>query len=349
MAVGLEHTCALLGDRTLRCWGGNQHGELGTGSPLFAVPSPQPLALASVVQIAAGPGMHACARLGSGKIACWGLNDHGQTSAPLARATVPTPVEVPGLAAAVDVAVGAAHSCAVLGDGTIVCWGSNDDGQLGDGTRIDHAAPARVRAISNAVAVSLGARHTCGLLSDHTVQCWGSNAWGESGSSAHEKRATSAGPLKVGTSTPTPVVVEGLGQATQLALGAGRSCARLQDGTAACWGGSVFAPKPKAVRGLAKVVKLAGAGRHMCALLEGGAARCWGSNGHGQLGDGTRKERREPVDVRGLGGARGIAVGPEHACAWLAGSTALCWGSNSAGKLGDGTREWRMEPTRVAW
>src|SRR6266403_1766294 len=152
----------------------------------------------------AGGGFHACMRLPDGTVQCWGRNNFGQLGngdGNLADSSVP--VAVRGLTTATRVVTGDSHTCALLGDGTVQCWGVGDDGQRGDGTRapVDcspgscgSSTPVRVGGITGAAAVIAGGYHTCALFGDGTAQCWGRDDEGQLGDGA----VTTA-------STPVPV------------------------------------------------------------------------------------------------------------------------------------------------
>ena len=136
-----------------------------------------------------------------------------------------------GLTDAVQLALGIQHACALRRGGDVVCWGANSDGQLGDGTRVDHAAPAAVMGVSDATSIAAGPRHTCVVLRAGTVRCWGNNTHGELGNGSDA------------TSSPTPVEVTGLSMGTGAgALGAigseytGHTCAVRAPGDVRCWG-----------------------------------------------------------------------------------------------------------------
>jgi alpha-tubulin suppressor-like RCC1 family protein len=136
VAAGGYHTCARKTDGTLWCWGRNDRGQLGDGTTTTPKPTPsQVQALgATVVDVAAGL-LHTCARKADGTLWCWGSNPFGQVG----DGTMTTPVLVPTQVAAlgtsaVDVAAGDNHTCARRTGGTVLCWGHNDRGQVGDGT-----------------------------------------------------------------------------------------------------------------------------------------------------------------------------------------------------------------------
>src|SRR5207248_755322 len=142
--AGIFHQCALMQDATVRCWGENDYGQLGNGvisSPPDAPnPTPVPVVGLNGVAAVAGGGFHTCARLSDGTLRCWGQNDYGQlgdgsiiepqTRPPTPRPT-PTPVTVQGITTAVAMKSGIFHTCALLRDGTMQCWGWNDFFQLG--------------------------------------------------------------------------------------------------------------------------------------------------------------------------------------------------------------------------
>src|SRR2546427_4662560 len=132
--MGAFHSCALLQDGAVRCWGNNNSGQLGDGT---TVDSPTPVAVTGMTGASAvsGGGFHTCASFPDGTLQCWGRNNAGQLGDPATiQRMATTPVPVTGITTAVAVAAGAFHTCALLGDGTVRCWGQNDYGQLGNGT-----------------------------------------------------------------------------------------------------------------------------------------------------------------------------------------------------------------------
>src|SRR5437867_4270855 len=202
------HTCARLQDGTVRCWGLNDSGQLGDGTTTNAS---TPVAVPGVGGAAAvsGGGFHTCARFPDGTLECWGRNDSGQLGDPATTSfNSVTPVRVTGITSAIAVAAGGFHTCALLADGTVRCWGENDFGQLGNGTSDPtpgtpttvNSTPVTVSGITTAVAISAGGWHTCALLRGGTVQCWGENTYGQLGDGA------TIAPPAPGRS-PTPVTV----------------------------------------------------------------------------------------------------------------------------------------------
>jgi alpha-tubulin suppressor-like RCC1 family protein len=382
ITAGFRHTCIVLGDGTARCWGDNTYGQLGDGTtterhtpvPVCAEGATAPCTAANniltgAVAISAGY-EHTCALLSDGTTFCWGHNNHGQLGDDFAELVSATPVAVSGLSDAVAIASGDYHTCALLSDGTAMCWGDNYYGQLGDGTTSRRDTPVAVcasgsgpgcsggAALGGVVAISAGSYHTCALLSDGTARCWGNNVRGQLGDGTTTERHT---PVAVCASGSGPGCSGGaaLGGVVTISAGDYHTCALLSDGTARCWGDNTFgqlgdgtagthSTTPAAVSGLSNVVAIAGGYGHTCAVLNDGTARCWGWNDYGQLGDGASGTNRlTPVAVSGLGNAVAIAAGYGHTCALLSNGTSWCWGSNAFGQLGDGTTTDHDTPVTV--
>ncbi|HEY3356108.1 MAG TPA: hypothetical protein VGQ83_22840 [Polyangia bacterium] len=302
---------------------------------------------AAVVTLAAG-GAHTCDLAAAGATKCWGSSTAGQLGAAapetctyLSTPCARTPITVSSLADAAQLAGGGTHTCAIVTGGAVRCWGSNAAGQLGLGTTTNHTIPVAVPGLAGIAQLGAGQYHTCALLGDGTARCWGLNSAGQLGGSTTGTCTVSGTARDCGTS---PITVAGLAGARELALGSGHTCARLGDGTVACWGSNYYGQlgdgsagtrsTPGLVPGLAAVVQLAAGALHTCALLADGTARCWGLNTLGGLGDGTTTERDAPTPVSGLTGAAQLAAGAYHTCARLADGTARCWGSNIDGILG---------------
>jgi len=330
-----SHTCALLGNGSVRCWGAGDGGQLGTGTASTASPTPVAVVgLTRATAIVAGL-THTCARIGNGSVRCWGYNDYGQ----LGNGTDPisaTPVPVAGLAGVQALAAGGTFTCAVLGDGTVRCWGTNTFGQLGDGTTTSSFSPVQVTglAATGVMTISAGRLHTCAVLRDGTARCWGVNSSGVLGDGTTSTRLT-------------PVPVTGLTGAVAITAGDGHTCAVISDGTVRCWGANdhwqlgdgttIDRLTPVPVAGITDAVAITAGTLHTCALISDGTARCWGYNGYGQLGDGTLIARPSAVPVAGLVNATAITAGRVHTCAASADGRARCWGYNGYGQLGDGT------------
>jgi hypothetical protein len=227
LAVGGFHNCALLSDRTVKCWGRNQDGQVGNGDNTTDVRAPNLAVsgLGSVAAIAAG-GYHSCALMADSTVRCWGRNTRGQLGDGTDSFFSSTPVTVSGMTTAVSVSGGFYHTCALLRDATVQCWGDNDSGQIGNTLGYSNV-PMTVAGIANAVAVSAGSYHSCALLADATVRCWGRNTNGQLGNGAL-------------TNSPSPVMVGGLTGPGFLSAGGIHTCALTADRSGRCWGWNVY-------------------------------------------------------------------------------------------------------------
>jgi alpha-tubulin suppressor-like RCC1 family protein len=293
IAVGDEHTCALLSNGTVKCWGGNAKGQLGNGGTNTST-IPVPVSgITNAIAITAGA-EHTCALLSDGTVKCWGRNDAGQLGDGTKKDSS-TPVPVKDLTNAIAITAGGFHTCALLSNGTVKCWGWNAKGQLGDGTIATKVSPVQVQeqgnaVLKNVVAIKAGWVHTCALLSNGTVKCWGDNGSGQiSVSYIHTSQVSTVA-----------LDVPDLKNAVAIAAGENHTCALLSNGTVKCWGGnnkgqlgngttqtSAYGTQVIEEGGsvLKNAVAIAAGAYHTCALLSGGIAKCWGSDEYGQLGD----------------------------------------------------------------
>jgi len=213
LSIGGFHGCALLTNGALSCWGNNQSGQLGDGTttnssfPVNVSGLPGP-----VVSVSAGY-LHTCAVLTTGGATCWGENFAGQLGdgttskrhQPVAVSTLDSGVAV--------VSAAESHTCALLADGGLQCWGNNEVGRLGDGTVLRRFTPGDVLGLEGGVsAVWDGSLHTCASTLAGALQCWGDNYFGQLGGQTSEFCTFSGGscalvPIDVvlgPKATPTP-------------------------------------------------------------------------------------------------------------------------------------------------
>lgn len=310
---GDGYTCARLANGTATCWGQNSHGQLGDGNnetygTLFLPVVVQ--GLTNVIDIAAGDN-HSCAITdgdddGDGDtVHCWGRNDYKVLGDDTTTSSS-TPVEVVGLPAdrdPVNVDVGNNHSCVLLDDGKVWCWGSGprlgDDGGPG-GSGSAGRGPVEVLNIDDAVDLAAGGLHTCVIREDTTVWCWGANSRGEIGNGTDDVALV-------------PEQAIGVTGATKIAAGLVTSCAALADGSAKCWGANEYGQLgdgspatnellPVPVIGVDyNIGTLSTSGYTSCAALADTSAVCWGYNFTGVLGANTNTQSSATPVVVGSG------------------------------------------------
>ena len=332
VVAGGNHTCAILDDASVRCWGDSVWGQAGDGLMFRGrdVPGPAVALGGTATQLAAGH-VHTCALLDDGRVQCWGANEYAQLGIDNWRghfrqytqhyaATPTTTVNLPADDPAVWIAAAHSSTCAGLQSGAMHCWGYALNGVLGRPTDVgDGEAPwsafggiigtpsPNLQGLSN---FHLGSAHGCGLTDSGGAQCWGRNWRGQVGTGTRETLyfAQVGGDFAVTADDPTlPRDVAGL------------------------------------TAGVAQVV--AGA-EHSCAIQSNGIVQCWGNNRMGQLGfdgnyvpagDETVVEfEASPVEVCLEQPATDLALGGMHTCALLEDGTVWCWGSANHGKLGNG-------------
>jgi alpha-tubulin suppressor-like RCC1 family protein len=375
IAAGDEHTCALLNTGEIRCWGSSLYGQLGYGNTASIGDNELPTSVPGVTLGAAAQGQavavvagahHTCALLATGRVRCWGQNSSGQlgranTSSIYGSLLAPydpqfgaDPVEFPDGRHAVSLTAGRDHTCAVLDDGLVSCWGEGSSGQLGYGNTADigdNEAPSAAGTVvldHPAISVSAGNLHTCAILDTGATRCWGSGNDGRlgRGNTSTVLNPTYVNPISLGNEV--------------IAIESGRShtCARLADGGIRCWGAGSFGrlgygntdsigddELPSSVAELDLGVSpyptaLASGDAHTCALISNGEVRCWGANDFGQLGYGNTNAVGDDEDPSTAGAvalgneAKAIAAGASHTCAVLVNGLVRCWGNGGSGRLG---------------
>jgi alpha-tubulin suppressor-like RCC1 family protein len=348
-AVAIEaagrHNCVLTSDGVVKCWGGADHDQLGNGSGTSSGTdggrgslTPEIIAdLGNAKSISAG-WSHTCAVLDTDTVQCWGNNDYAMASGTFQSWSIATPRTVAGLGNVASVSAGVSHTCAVQNTGSVQCWGSNGNGELGNGSVARRSESVQtVNGLADAVSVSAGAVHTCAVRATGAVQCWGYNNDGQLGDGS----TTTVSPYGI----PSPVTVAGISNAVAVSASYGHSCALLADKTVKCWGANDYgalgngtnidSTTPVSVTGINNAVSISTAPSYptSCAVLETGRIMCWGYNASGQLGDGGIVNSNVPVEVVGISDAVAVNAGASHTCALLATGAVQCWGLNSAGVL----------------
>ncbi|UJR84876.1 hypothetical protein [Sandaracinus amylolyticus] len=297
-SVGNNHTCAVQ-NGAARCWGDNTYGQLGVGSTTDQDMPVTVSNLSSGVAAIAVGAEHSCALLTSGYVRCWGYNEFGQLGDGTAtQRNTPNP-PVPGLVdtttgrRAIAIAAGGLHTCALLSDATIRCWGQGSYAQIGNGQTSTVRSPVQVLSGVAVSSIATGGHHTCARTTAGAVYCWGDNTYGQLGDGTYSRRSS-------------PTLISSLSSPDGPTAGAFHTCARTS-GNVRCWGNNQYGsigdgtvtnrPIPTLVPSFSGVTALSAGGYNTCAVLSGGAVRCWGWNAVYQVGDGTRTNRPAPTPV----------------------------------------------------
>jgi alpha-tubulin suppressor-like RCC1 family protein len=218
-------SCALTSAGGVKCWGGNELGELGTGTIQDeSIASDVKGLRGGVIEVAAGY-FHACALTSQRGVKCWGYNRFGQLGDGTKSDSI-EPVQVVGLSSGVRaIYAGGNHTCAAMIDDMLKCWGYNKFGQLGNGTYVDTTVPKDVIGLAEHIqTVSAGANHTCALTISAELRCWGSNDGGQLGNG-------------IGEASNVPNAVIGLtNDIIDVSSGAAHTCVVSKSGNVKCWG-----------------------------------------------------------------------------------------------------------------
>jgi alpha-tubulin suppressor-like RCC1 family protein len=286
LSPGGYHGLGLDTSGTVWSWGQNFDGELGNGTITCCVTTPAPVpGLSGVVSVAAGLDFSLAAR-GDGSVWAWGADDVGQLGdgGLVSRAT---PQQVPGLSGIVAVAADPSwrSSYALRSDGTVWAWGSNLDGQLGDGSLTDRRTPVQVKGLTDVVALAARSAHVLALRADGSVWSWGTNGFGELGRGLAADRALLAGP------------VPGLSDIVAVAGGPGFSLALDSSGHVWAWGFNLFGElgdgtttsqsAPEQLAAPANVIAIGASYGTSYAATAAGALYSWGTDEFGELGNGS--------------------------------------------------------------
>lgn len=335
VSTGHDHTCALLDDWSVKCWGANAEGQLGLGDTDDrgdaanemgdALPAVDLGAGRTATAISAGH-RDTCAVLDGGDVKCWGQDELGKLGQGNSGSLGDQSGEMGDALAVVNLGAGLSavsveatyqHTCAVLSDGSLKCWGYENAGRLGregnDATGDDTAEMGdRLPVVDlgsgkTAVSVGLGYLHSCAVLgAGNALKCWGYGQGGRLGLGDAMSRGD--GPNQMGDALP------------EVPLGLGVAVRRVAPGD-----------------------------EHTCTLTTSGAVKCWGVGSWGRLGSGEESDRGDEANEMGdhlpnvaLGTgliSRAIASGYRHSCALLDNGAVKCWGEGGAGRLGLGDED----------
>jgi alpha-tubulin suppressor-like RCC1 family protein len=377
VAMGGSHTCALFGNSDVRCWGKNDHGQLGLGNTNNlgddeAITSVSPIKFPvgfKVKQIAAGF-RHTCVLSDVGTVICWGNNLQGQLGYGDITKRGNTPSTTPDQLPVINISTSkvkqiisgsaASHTCAILENDAVKCWGNNADGQLGLGNENNNGDSPNEVEQNNPIELgtsvikqlSIGENTTCALLQNTKLHCWGSDIFGKLGLNTNGSFGDDFGEAPIQQTVP-------LSSVTAISPGHFHSCV-IVNSKVQCWGASALGQlgygntdtniNPKAVGfvNLGTDVKQISTGHDStCALLINDTVKCWGAGKDGQLGyanernigDDDSPNNFDAVQINSdltQGKILQIFSGIDRHCVLLESGNIKCWGINDFGQLGYG-------------
>lgn len=378
ISAGDYHTCAISEDDKAFCWGYNNYGQLGDGtttnsSAPVSVSTAGLLGGKTIKSIETG-GNFTCVIASDDLVYCWGYNNYGQLGNNTANSTpnpLPVAVSMTGVLSgktvkSISMNESTMQVCVIASDNLAYCWGSNWDGQLGNGLTADSPIPVAVLTTGvlsgkTIKSISIHDFQACAIASDDLIYCWGNNFDYEFGIGTSDMVANPPKAAAYGGSmaSKTAKVIANAGMST---------CAIASDDQAYCWGSNGtyyrlgnnstaynYIPGPVTNTGAlsGKTLKTMSSGSNStCVIASDNKAYCWGYNAYGGLGDGTTVHARVPTPVNTGGVLSGktvksISVGRSHACAIASDNQAYCWGYNLYGGLGDGSTTHRSLPIAV--
>lgn len=358
VAVGENFACALTSNSALYCWGANDRGQLTTDSAQYiTIPTAMTQSPAGVTQISIG-GKGICVL--ATEIYCWG--DFPTAVVPYETRNR-APAKLLGSAGAKSIELGADFGCFTLAS-SVSCWGANEHGQLGNGTRLSATNPVAVTGIAAVKDLTAGDHFACVLDASNDTYCWGENQEGQlivssrsdqltriptgaSKSASIEAGANNLCLLKVDAtvtcygdtssgqsgyllSSKVPLTNATVSSGSIISTGLSTTCLISTSGNLQCWGDLV----PVIAAGLTFTSVSVG-DSSACAVSSTKKIFCWGSNTAGQLGNNTTRTSLEISEIYLVGANFSkVAVGYRHACAVTEDGLSYCWGDNSRQQLG---------------
>jgi len=313
---GEQHNFALKSDGTVLAWGDNSHAQLGNGTTTNSSTPVQVSGLTSIVKLS-GRGYHSVAVKSDGTVWTWGWDEYGALGNGVDDPNIDylVPIEVTGVTNPIMVTTGFNFSVALMQDHTLMAWGNNAEGEIGDGTTINRLTPVPVPGIDQVVWISAGWTHVVAIRADGTVWTWGANNW--QGAFDCEDSYDNNN------------------------LGFFCGYGMLGDGT------ENDHYTPEQVPGLSGAIMALGGDASTSVLLKDGTVWTFGSNGAGQLGVPSIYQSLVPVQVQGLCSAMYIMTRDFHNQALCTDGSLWSWGSGTSGELGNGAMNNTAVPVQV--
>ncbi|MEL0332101.1 MAG: ELWxxDGT repeat protein, partial [Candidatus Poseidoniales archaeon] len=350
-AKGL-HSCSILDNGSLMCWGLNNRGQIGIGTTTNAH-TPQWVDLGSgtnVTQVANGY-RHTCAMLENGSLMCWGENSNGQLGNGQSYSTQTTPLWVDLGAGRTATRIDASNdnTCAIVDNGSLYCWGTNSNGMLNKNPILlsRQFTPRWIDLGGHTPSsISVGNMNVCTILNNGSLYCWGDDSYGQLARGS-VTGSDSWDPLYVDFGTGVTV--------SEVDVGSQHLCAIVDNGSLYCWGRNIYGQLGNGSGGSSNpstgtpswvdlgtgrtAVAVSAGSAITCAIVDNGSLYCWGTNSYGEVGIGTTGGTPYTPQWVDLGVGRtavAVSTGTTHTCATLDNGSISCWGSDYSGALGNG-------------
>ena len=357
ISAGGNHTCAIVADGSLWCWGRNDKGQLGLGD---TTDRPSPTRVGSATNwrsVSSGSNSTTCAVNTLNEVYCWGYNFSGQVGVDKATTSVTSPTKVSALGTTVQsVSVGSFNACVVTTAATVKCWGSNSYGALGSGVTLGTSThtPTSIANLSGTYSVvAAGGDGVCAQTTDNTVYCWGSDLWGQRGDGSTQT-ADGANPTRISTGAVVVGLVAG--------ADTGSNCVVTQNSGVLCWGqntdnflnttaGNMTSPivtnvSPFYVSGSNVAARGFSIGSRFACMLRNADASivCGGIDTLTGVGA-TGRVTNAPTGT----GFLAMTTGTSHGCAIRSDRRLVCWGLNAYGQVGTGSTGTATAATAVTF
>ncbi|OWY25025.1 RCC1 repeat-containing protein, partial [Sphingobacteriales bacterium UPWRP_1] len=327
----------LCDDGTVQTCGYNNVGQLGNGTTSTTTTFATIAGLNNIQQVVQG-GFHTLALKNDGTVWAWGYNAYGQIGNGTSGGFISTPVQVTGITNAIAVFAGGYHSMTLLADGTVMCWGSNTFGQLGNGTNSDSSVPVLVAGLNNVLQIAAGRSQCIVLLSDYTVKTWGRNEFGQLGNGTW-------------TDSNVPVATLALSSVKYISATEGSCYAIKSDNSIWAWGYNidgqlglgysgvnVNVPTQMIISSAATPVKIVGSLVSCLILFCNGDLMATGRNDNCQFGSDTPLNTNISTLIISASPWVDLKMGifAYHVLAIASDGSVQAWGANLTGQLGIG-------------
>lgn len=348
-AMSGNHTCAITSGDALYCWGANWAGQIGVGTTVDILNATLIEPASSFANVIITPGQSStCASTTSGVFKCWGYNNYLLGDGTSTSRATPVVIDTVGYKFRVigsDGGTGSLMGCGLTTAGDVKCWGTNNQGEVGDGTVSANLIPAPLGDGGTAYAkLSHGSSAACGITTSGVLKCWGSNTSGQLG-------------LGHRISQNSPVVVDAGTLYSKVDIKGSTGCAITASGALKCWGvngsgqmgtgSTTSSPTPVLVDSGTMYSKIAMDGSTTCGITTGGVLKCWGANANGQVGNNSTANQLLPAVIDAGTFYSYVAIESGSVCGLTSKKALKCWGKGTSGQIGNAASANVLTPALV--